>query len=130
MNAFSPSIHTLLLRELTPGKHVNLRFLMTAMAGQGTQIIDVLKETRENKPGGYILIMEGSIQLTHPMFGTMAGEDNEEVPTSQVAAELARSAMAVVSLGTCASFGGIPSGTEGVYLSNDLSVFVQLRWYW
>jgi len=110
LNSFSPSIHTVLLRELTPGKHVNLRFLMTAMAGQGQQVIDVLEETAEAHKGGYVLVMEGSIQLTDPMFATLGEKDDQEVAISQKAAELADSAMAVVAMGTCAAFGGIPSG--------------------
>ncbi len=110
LNSFSPSIHTVLLRELTPAKHVNLRFLITAMAGQGQQVIDVLEETSQNAPGGYILVMEGSIQLTHPTFATLGEDDAGEVSISQRAADLSRSAMAVVGMGTCAAFGGIPAG--------------------
>jgi len=109
LNSFAPSIHTVLLRELTPGKHVNLRFLMTAMAGQGQQVIDVIEETAEAHKGGYVLVMEGSIQLTDPMFATLGEKDDQEVAISQKAAELADSAMAVVAMGTCAAFGGIPS---------------------
>ncbi len=110
LNSFAPSIHTVLLRELTPGKHVNLRFLATAMAGQGYRVMDVLEDTAKAKPGGYALVMEGSIQLTHGLFATLGEQDHHEVPISQTAAELARSAMAVVAMGTCASFGGIPAG--------------------
>jgi len=110
LNSFSPSIHTVLLRELTPGKHVNLRFLMTAMAGQGQQVIEVIEETAEAHKGGYVLVMEGSIQLTDPMFATLGEKDDQEVAISQKATELADSAMAVVAMGTCAAFGGIPSG--------------------
>jgi len=109
LNSLSPSIHTVLLRELTPGKHVNLRFLMTAMAGQGQQVIDVLSDTAKTKPGGYVMVMEGSIQLGNPNYATV--EDNHvEIPLSQKAAELARSAMAVVAVGTCSAYGGIPAG--------------------
>jgi len=110
LNSFSPSIHTVLLRKLTPGKHVNLRFLLTAMAGQGHQVIDVLEDTAKHKKGGYVLVMEGSIQLTHPLFATMGEEGGCEVAISDRAAELARSAMVVVAMGTCSSFGGIPAG--------------------
>ena len=110
LNSFSPSIHTVLLRELTPGKHVNLRFLTTVMAGQGQQVLDVMEDTVKTKPGGYILVMEGSIQLTHPMFATLGEDGGEGVPISQRAADLARSAMVVVAMGTCAAYGGIPSG--------------------
>jgi len=110
LNSFSPSIHTVLLRQLTPGKHVNLRFLATVMAGQGQQVLDVLADTARTRPGGYVLVVEGSVQLTHPMFATLGEEGEREVPIYEKATELARSAMAVVGLGTCAAFGGIPSG--------------------
>ena len=110
LNSVSPSIHTVLLRELTPGKHVNLRIQATAMAGQGQQVIDLIEDTAKAKPGGYLLVMEGSIQLTHPLFATLGEAGGEEVPISEKAAELARRAMAVVALGTCAAYGGIPSG--------------------
>jgi len=110
LNSVSPSIHTVLLRELTPGKHVNLRIQATVMAGQGQQVINLIEDTAKAKPGGYLLVMEGSIQLTHPLFATLGEAGGEEVPISEKAAELARRAMAVVALGTCAAYGGIPSG--------------------
>jgi hydrogenase small subunit len=110
LNSFAPSIHTVLLRELTPGKHVNLRFQTAAMAGQGQQVIDVIEDTRQTKPGGYVLVVEGSIPLTHPQFATLGEDENGEIPISKRAADLARSALAVVAMGTCSAFGGIPSG--------------------
>ena len=110
LNCFSPSIHTVLLRNLTPGKHVSLRVQATAMAGQGWQVTDLIEQTIRRKPGQYIFVMEGSIQLTHPMFAMLGEEGDREVPISEKAAELARSAMAVVAIGTCAAFGGIPAG--------------------
>jgi len=39
LNSLSPGIARLVLRELVPGKHVSLRFLVTAMAGQGRQVM-------------------------------------------------------------------------------------------
>ena len=111
LNSLSPGIDTVLLRELTPGKHVNLRFLLTAMAGQGAQVLKVLEETAESNAGGYVLVMEGSVQSADGRYATLGeGEDGEEIPLSQRVATLARSAMAVVAMGTCSSFGGIPSG--------------------
>ncbi|HUU43915.1 MAG TPA: hydrogenase small subunit, partial [Planctomycetota bacterium] len=58
----------------------------------------------------YVLVVEGSMQLTHGMFATMGEEGHREIPIFETAAEMARSALAVVGLGTCAAFGGIPSG--------------------
>jgi len=110
LNSFSPSIHTVLLRELTPGKHVSLRFVATAMAGQGEQVVEILDQTARAQPGGYVLVMEGSIPLAHPLFATLGEHEGREVAISEKAAELARSAMAVVAMGTCSSYGGIPAG--------------------
>ena len=110
LNSFSPTFHTAILRELAPGRHLNLRFLLTAMAGQGQQVIDVLEDTERTIPGKYVLVMEGAIQLTHPLFASLGEKDGREVPISQRAAALARSAMAVVAMGTCAAFGGVPAG--------------------
>jgi hydrogenase small subunit len=56
------------------------------------------------------MVMEGSIQGGDDLFATLGEEGGEEVPLSKKAANLARSAMAVVAMGTCSSYGGIPSG--------------------
>jgi hydrogenase small subunit len=110
LNSFSPTIHTVLLRELAPGRHVNLRFLLTAMAGQGDPAVEVLNETVREKPGGFLFVMEGAVPLTHPMFATMGEADGRETSIAERAEALARNAMAVVAMGTCAAYGGIPAG--------------------
>jgi len=110
LNSFSPSAGSLVLRELTPGKHMSLRFCMTAMAGQGQQVVDILHDESAKDSGGYVLVMEGTLQLGDDMFATLGEKDGREVPIHARAAELARNAVAVVSMGTCASFGGIPAG--------------------
>ena len=124
LNSFSPSIHTVLLRELTPGKHVNLRFLMTIMAGQGQQVVDVLSDTAETEPGGYIMVMEGSIQLGSPNYA-MVEDNHVETPISQKAAELGRNAMAVVAVGTCSSYGGIPAGDPNPTGATSIQEFLK-----
>jgi len=80
------------------------------MAGQGSQVIDVIEETARDLPARYVLVVEGSLQLTHPLFATLGEDGDREVPVYERVAELARSAMAVVALGTCAAYGGIPAG--------------------
>jgi len=109
LNSFSPGIGSLVLRQLTPGKHLSLRFLMTAMAGQGRQVVGILADEAVKDKGGYVLVMEGTVQLADGMFATLGEVGGREVPVHEHAAELARSAMAVVSMGTCSSFGGIPA---------------------
>jgi len=110
LNSFSPSASSLLLRELSPGKHLSMRFLMTVMAGQGREVIDILHDEPARNKGKYLLLMEGSIQLGDEGFGTLGQIAGREKPISESAATLARSALAVVCMGTCSSFGGIPAG--------------------
>ena len=110
LNSLAPSAASLVLRELAPGKHVSLRFQANVMAGQGQQVLDVLRDETAKDKGGYVLVVEGSLQTGHEMFATLGEKDGREVPIHERAAELARDAMAVVCMGTCSSFGGIPAG--------------------
>jgi len=124
LNSFTPGIGRLVLSELAPGKHLSLRFLMTVMAGQGQQVVDVVNDLSVRARGGYFLVMEGSLSLGSPQFGMMGEIDGHEVPIRDHAAALSRGAAAVVAMGTCSSFGGIPAGapnpTEAVSIGEIL----------
>jgi len=125
LNSFSPGIAHVILGELTPGKHLSLRFQANVMAGQGEAVVDVLRDASVKDKGGYFLVMEGSVQLGHPLFATLGEVGGRELPIADHAATLARNALAVVSMGTCASFGGIPAGapnpTEAISMGDLLA---------
>lgn len=57
----------------------------------------------EENAGEYILVVDGSIPLGNPGYSTIAGMSNLDMLT-----ETARDAAAIVAVGTCAAFGGIP----------------------
>ena len=61
LNSVSPTIKNVLVDEVIPGKHINLRFHATIMAGAGDPAIEVMEETAKEKKGGYILVVEGAI---------------------------------------------------------------------
>jgi len=116
LNAVSPRISDLLLEEVLPGHHINLRFQATVMAGSGEPVLEVLAEAKRERKGGYVLIVEGSVPTKEDgAFGTLG-----EVPMCEHVTSLAEAAMAVLALGTCASYGGIfaaapnPGGCLGV----------------
>jgi hydrogenase small subunit len=125
LNSFSPGISRLVLRDLVPGKHVSLRFITAAMAGQGYQVLDVLHDETVKDRGRYILVMDGALPLGHEMYGTLGEVDGREVPIAEHAVALAKNAMAVVCMGTCSAFGGIPAGapnpTEAVSMGDLLA---------
>ena len=55
LNSVSPTIKNVLVDEVIPGKHVNLRFHATVMAGAGNAVIEEMKDTFQKKKGNYIL---------------------------------------------------------------------------
>ena len=61
LNSVSPTIANLLVDTVLPGKHVNLRFHATVMAGQGEPAVEVMLDTAKEKAGGYLLLVEGSV---------------------------------------------------------------------
>ncbi|HIE09283.1 MAG TPA: hypothetical protein EYP65_05485 [Armatimonadetes bacterium] len=107
LNGVSPSIKNVLLDEIVPGKHLNLRFQTTIMAGVGEPTLEILEDTRERKKGEYLLVVEGAIPTAE---GGVYGTIGEETILDRVL-KMGRDAMLVVALGTCASYGGIPSGS-------------------
>jgi hydrogenase small subunit len=103
LNSAAPKITDLLLSEVIPGRHVNLRFQATVMAGSGEPVVEVLDAAAKGDPGTYVLVVEGSIPTKDGgVYGTLG-----EAPMVDRVIPLAENAAAVIGLGTCASFGGI-----------------------
>ena len=112
LNSVSPTIKNLLVDEVIPGKHVNLRFHATVMAGAGDIVIEEMKETSQKKKGSYILVVEGAIPTARNAaeYGSIGEEKGKEVSMVERVGSLGKDALAVISLGTCAAFGGIAAG--------------------
>lgn len=116
LNSVSPQIAELLLDEVIPGRHINLRFQATVMAGAGEPVIRVLEEAEHDLKGQFILVVEGAVPTAEEGFYGTLGEE----PMVERVESLGRAAQAVIALGTCAAFGGIfaaspnPAGCVGV----------------
>jgi hydrogenase small subunit len=100
------SVSLLDAESLTPGKlltrYINLGFHQTLSSATGHQAVETVNKIIAQ--GGYVLIVEGAVPAKMPqacMFG-------EETFSSQLA-RAARNAKAVLAVGTCAAFGGIPA---------------------
>lgn len=103
LNSAHPRIAELLLDEVVPGRHLNLRFQATVMAGAGEPALEVLEEAKEALRGRFILVVEGALPMAEGGFYGTLGEE----PLAKHAAALGRAAQAALALGTCAAFGGI-----------------------
>ncbi len=86
-------------------RYISLLFHQTISTATGSMGVDIINNSIET--GGYYLIVEGSIPAGMPEAAVMAHE-----PISDQVVRAARKAKAVIALGTCSSFGGIPA-SEG-----------------
>jgi hydrogenase small subunit len=110
LNSASPTIKNLLIDQVVPGVHVNLRFHATIMAGAGEPALGVLEETAKEKKDGYVLVVEGAIPTVGgAVYGAIGERDGKPVSMEDRVVEMARDAQAILAVGTCASFGGIPA---------------------
>jgi hydrogenase small subunit len=84
---------------------ISLEYHETLMAGSGTQAREVLEEAVSAHAGKYILVVEGSIPTRdHGVYMKVAGRT-----AMDVLADVGSKAAAIVAIGSCASWGGIPS---------------------
>jgi hydrogenase small subunit len=96
LNSLEPPAVSLLLDS------ISLRYCETAMTGSGYKAEEALVKTIAE--GGYILVIEGAIPLAEDgLFCTIGGR-----PFTEIVRECAKKAAAIICVGSCASFGGIP----------------------
>jgi hydrogenase small subunit len=128
LNAVSPNIRNVLVDPVLPGKHVNLRFHPVVMAGQGEPAVKVLVDTRKDNPGGYLLLVEGAIPTAGDgLYCTIGELEGKHMTMQDTLVEMAGDAMAVICVGTCASFGGIPSGSPNPSACKSVTEVLEAR---
>ena len=111
LNSLSPKIQNVLVDQVVPGKHISLRYHATVMAAAGDLAMKAMNDTAQKK-GGYVLVVEGAIPLKENGAYCRIGEHNGQGITAlEHTIRLGRDAMAVLALGTCAAYGGIPAAS-------------------
>jgi hydrogenase small subunit len=82
---------------------ISLDYQHTLQAASGDAAEHAREVAMKENWGKYILVVDGSIPLGNPGYSTIAGISNLEMLK-----ETAKGAAAIVAVGTCATFGGIP----------------------
>ena len=94
---------------------ISLRYHETAMAAAGDLAEKVYHDTV--KQGGYVLIIEGSTPSADDRFCMVGGR-----PFRKIVEEAAKNAAAIIAVGACATYGGIPAAapSKGIGTSEVL----------
>lgn len=93
---------------------ISLNYHQTIMGGTGSVAVDVLEEAVKKQRKDFVLIVEGSIPTKDDYYCTIGEVDGKHVSAREWVQELGKNAVAVVSVGTCAAYGGIPGGKSMV----------------
>ena len=81
---------------------ISLDYHHTLQAASGHAAEEARKAAMEENYGQYLLVVDGSIPTGNPGYSTIAGISNYDMLM-----ETAKGAAAIISVGTCASYGGI-----------------------
>ncbi|MCB1724262.1 MAG: hydrogenase small subunit [Gammaproteobacteria bacterium] len=93
----SPSVEGLIFDA------ISLDYHHTLQAAAGTAAEAAREAAMQANPDGYLVVVDGSIPLGNPGYSTIAGVSNVDMLR-----EVAAGATAIVAVGTCAAFGGLP----------------------
>ena len=94
----APTIESLIFDAISLDYHHTLQ----AAAGHGAEA--AREAAQEENKGEYILVVDGSIPVGNPAYSTIAGISNLDMLKDS-----AKDCFAIVAVGTCAAFGGIPN---------------------
>lgn len=103
-----------LLRTSRPGLDdllfniISLDYHETLMPGSGKQAEQALHMAVDNNPGKFFLVVEGSIPTKEQgIYMKLAGK-----PATEMLEQIGSKAKAVIAIGSCASWGGVPSAGD------------------
>ena len=82
---------------------ISLDYHHTLQAASGEAAEQARASAMKDNAGKYLLIVDGAIPMGNPGFSTIAGISNYDMLV-----EAAKGAAAIVAVGTCATYGGIP----------------------
>jgi len=83
--------------------HISLDYHHTLQAASGEGAEHAREQAIKDNYGKYLVVVDGSIPLADPGYSTIAGISNLDMLNETVAG-----AAAVIAVGTCAAYGGLP----------------------
>jgi hydrogenase small subunit len=122
LNTAHPTIAEVLL------KIISLKFHQTVMAASGQKAYDYLWEAASKNYGKYFLVVEGVIETGFEGKCCLTGEkEGKEVPFTELTKYLGKGAAAVLALGQCGSYGGIPAAEPNPTNAKGVMAFFEIE---
>ncbi len=110
INTIHPSIKNVILEQVLPGHQLIMTYHGTLMAATGDLSIKTAKTTAEKFKGKFVFVVEGAIPTkTNGIYGSIGEDGNEPITMLDWLNFFSRNAMAVLTVGTCAAYGGLPA---------------------
>ncbi|OOY49165.1 Ni/Fe hydrogenase [Solemya velum gill symbiont] len=85
---------------------ISLDYHHTLQAASGHRAEEAKEEAMHENHGKYLLVVDGSIPMDNPGYSTIAGISNYDMLM-----EAAEGAAAIIAVGTCATYGGLPKAS-------------------
>jgi len=82
---------------------ISLDYHHTLQAASATAAEEAREQAMKDNFGKYLLVVDGSVPMANPGYSTIAGISNVDMLV-----ETAKGAAAIVAVGSCAAFGGLP----------------------
>jgi len=105
LNGQNPGIAELITQK------ISLDFHQTVGGGTGEALLQVIEKAVEKKRNDFVLIVEGSIPSKSDLYCTLGEKNGNATAMREWILNLGRNAKALVAVGTCAAFGGIPAAS-------------------
>jgi len=120
LNCQDPDIQDVLL------KVISLRFHENVSAAQGELAMKAVYDVVEKYAGQYVLCVEGSVQVKENGDYCIIGElDGKPVTMLKAVQDVGSKAAAIVSIGTCSAYGGLPAADPNPSDSRSVSEIVK-----
>lgn len=103
LNKLEPDIATVIT------EYISLNYHQTLCGGTGHAAIQVLENAVKTNRKDFVLIVEGSIPTKSDEYCTIGDMDGRIIGAREWIQKLGANAMALVAVGTCSAFGGIPA---------------------
>lgn len=111
--AHTPSVESLIFDA------ISLDYHHTLQAASGHSAESAREEAMKQNYGKYLLVVDGSIPTGNPGYSTIAGISNLDMLMEAV-----EGAAAIISVGTCAAYGGIPYADPNPTMAASVSDLV------